>query len=256
METYEKKYKDAQKWIESIYTELSHEHQMEAESFFLELKESEDERIRKELIKALSSIGKRNWGGIDVFESIAWLEKQGNKKPITIDIDKMCDSFAHTDIKGYGIPSMYEVDSYRKGINDALNLVLNIEKQGEQKSQRTISAEAKEALYDKPAWSEEDAFRASALTDVVKSGGSIRPELRNEFVDWLKSLKNRVQPIHEYSDTERQEMFIRSQRPHFWKPSDEQMKALKYVAYHLMPDNNYRKEMFSLYEDLKKLKGE
>jgi len=44
------------------------------------------------------------------------------------------------------------------------------------------------------AWSEEDAFRTSALTDVVKSGGSIRPELRNEFVDWLKSLKDRVQP--------------------------------------------------------------
>ena len=44
------------------------------------------------------------------------------------------------------------------------------------------------------AWSEEDAFRTSALTDVVKSGGSIRPELRNEFVDWLESLKDRVQP--------------------------------------------------------------
>ena len=28
---YEKKYKDAQKWIESIYSELSHEQQMEAE---------------------------------------------------------------------------------------------------------------------------------------------------------------------------------------------------------------------------------
>lgn len=48
---YEKKYKEAQKWIESIYSELSHEQQMEAEAFFPELKESEDERIRKELIE-------------------------------------------------------------------------------------------------------------------------------------------------------------------------------------------------------------
>ena len=47
-------------------------------------------------------------------------------------------------------------------------------------------------------WSEEDAFRASALTDVVKSGGSIRPELRNEFVDWLKSL--RPQSKQEWSE--------------------------------------------------------
>jgi len=41
-------------------------------------------------------------------------------------------------------------------------------------------------------------------------------------------------------------------QPH-WKPSKKQMKALKYVAYHLMPDENYREEMFSLYEELEKL---
>jgi len=47
---YEKKYKEAKKWIESIYSELSHEQQMEAEAFFPELKESEDdiEYIRKD----------------------------------------------------------------------------------------------------------------------------------------------------------------------------------------------------------------
>lgn len=41
---YEKKYKEAQGWIEKIYPTLQHEHQMEAESFFPELKESEDEK--------------------------------------------------------------------------------------------------------------------------------------------------------------------------------------------------------------------
>ena len=50
METYEKKYKDALKWIESIYTELSHERQMEVEAFFPEIFENEDERIRKPFI--------------------------------------------------------------------------------------------------------------------------------------------------------------------------------------------------------------
>lgn len=186
-------------------------------------------------------------------------------------------------------------------------------------SQRTISAEAKEALYDKPSWSEEDIRniqnidsillfcakdlpedtcmrlrnwlqslkpnkdmiealrteyekgRADALSE-MKSSWSEEDEVRLQacldtlqakslmgkvdtvMTEWLKSLKDRVQPIHEYSDTEKQEMFLRSQRPHFWRPSDEQIKALEYVAYHLMPDTNYRKEMFSLYEDLKKLK--
>lgn len=50
---YEKKYKDAQKWIESIYTELSHERQMEAEAFFPELKESEDEESKKWILEYL-----------------------------------------------------------------------------------------------------------------------------------------------------------------------------------------------------------
>lgn len=45
----------------------------------------------------------------------------------TIEIDEMVDEFAHTEVKGYGIPSMIEVDAYRKDIEDVL------EKQGEQK---------------------------------------------------------------------------------------------------------------------------
>lgn len=75
---YEKKYKDAQKWIESIYTELTHEQQMEAEAFFPELKENEDERIRKDMIIWLNFIGEASGVGYtedEIKERIAWLEK-------------------------------------------------------------------------------------------------------------------------------------------------------------------------------------
>lgn len=75
---YKKKYREAQKWIESIYSELSHEQQMEAEAFFPELKESKDERIRKEII---AFIKKRDRSGCDYDydQWIAWLEKQGSE---------------------------------------------------------------------------------------------------------------------------------------------------------------------------------
>ena len=43
-----------------------------------------------------------------------------------------------------------------------------------------------------PAWSEEDSFRMKTLISVIKSGGNIRSELRNEFVNWLKSIKERI----------------------------------------------------------------
>ena len=72
---YEKKYKEAQGWIEKIYPTLQHEQQMEAEAFFPELAESEDERIRKELIEFVDintlSVDERHdrW--------LSWLEKQG-----------------------------------------------------------------------------------------------------------------------------------------------------------------------------------
>ena len=84
---YEKKYKEAQKWIESIYSELSHEQQMEAEAFFPELKESEDEEIKKWIIDDI----RYNMNNEPLNNSeykkkaeraIAWLEKQGEQKPI------------------------------------------------------------------------------------------------------------------------------------------------------------------------------
>lgn len=74
---YEKKYKEAQKWIESIYSELSHEQQMEAEAFFPELKESEDERIRKEILQSIRD----NMVVIHKDKCIAWLENQGESNP-------------------------------------------------------------------------------------------------------------------------------------------------------------------------------
>lgn len=78
---YEKKYKEAQKWIESIYSELSHEQQMEAEAFFPELKESEDERIRKSIIKFLIDVnnGAYTKSELEIASWIAWLEKQGEQ---------------------------------------------------------------------------------------------------------------------------------------------------------------------------------
>lgn len=54
------------------------------------------------------------------------------------------------------------------------------------KSQRMVSAEVKEALYDKPAWTEED--------DEMLDGIILRCEKygHQEQINWLKSLKERI----------------------------------------------------------------
>lgn len=142
---YKKKYYEAQEWIKSIYSELSHEQQMEAEAFFPELKESEDEKIRKWLISQLKiKSDDTNFDlNIMIDKAISWLEKQGG-----------------------------------------------------QKSQRMVSAEAKEAMYDKPAWSIEDISKVQRICkylDEAKKYYADITEVR-DCIDWLKSLEDRVLP--------------------------------------------------------------
>ena len=42
-----------------------------------ELAESEDEKVRKRLITDFGTIGKKEWGGLEVKDILAWLERQG-----------------------------------------------------------------------------------------------------------------------------------------------------------------------------------
>ena len=108
---------------------------------FPELKESEDERIRKELLQ----IAKESEDSFYMVMTpdkrkhlIAWLEKQGNAN------------------KEYW-------RGYREGKQEILYKYAELEKQ-EQNPQITTSTEAKEALYDKPdnhTYSFEDMYEAS-----------------------------------------------------------------------------------------------
>ena len=80
---YEKKYKEASKWMESVYPSLTHEQQMDADTFFPELAESEDEKIRKEIISYVQQAIDSGYGIISKEREaiwLAWLEKQGEKK--------------------------------------------------------------------------------------------------------------------------------------------------------------------------------
>lgn len=55
-------------------------------------------------------------------------------------------------------------------------------------SQRIISAEAKEAMYGNPAWSEEDTFMYNKIRNLL-TDISLAPESRNSLFDWLESLR-------------------------------------------------------------------
>ena len=77
MEDYEKKYKNALAWAKAVYNGETGFARDEVEDVFPELKESEEEKIRKHLIKHFWNKSKEDWNGVPVKRILAWLEKQG-----------------------------------------------------------------------------------------------------------------------------------------------------------------------------------
>lgn len=80
---YEKKYKETLKKIENLRG-YSLECNNMIDELFPELKESEDEKIRKALIHALKNLDKDHYNmiyldGFSIQQCLAWLEKQGEK---------------------------------------------------------------------------------------------------------------------------------------------------------------------------------
>lgn len=287
----------------------------EIEYIFPELVESEDEKIRKALIDGFTVMKEsKNCGktfsnhNIPVADILAWLEKQGeqNLEWSKEENDKISTIVAW--IKDYPRLAKFNEEAFVKANNYAewLKSIRNkyiLKKQGYQKPQRMISAEAKEAIYDKPvepfdkyegltnfertltdicigwigeesgwkqyikdnadvllriaaekfnsvqveqkpAWGEEDSVRLQRIIDFLwhnRKGDTDAIYQQEQDIDWLKSLKDRVQPKNN------------------WKPSEDQMDALYTYIYNPQYFNTPDPRMelvISIYEDLKKLMEE
>lgn len=76
---YEKKYNEALKWMRELYPGLHGATKEDAEHFFPELRESEDERVIRTLYYLVRD---HDWvNGATKGEALAWLEKQKERKP-------------------------------------------------------------------------------------------------------------------------------------------------------------------------------
>ena len=183
----------------------------------------------------------------------------------------------------YGIDSLWHAQNI---LESTLNKVEGYQSDDGILEHKCAITAVKKLYKQKPAWSKEDErMFKSALWHVKNScgnGGKNSGEF--EVYNWLKSLKDRVQPKQEWSEDDEKEVavleaYIRSKdwserhidralgivdelvnkvkslRPqNTWKPSDEQMYNLSEAAH-------YRTEfwdcdiLIGLYDELKKLKG-
>ena len=179
-----------------------------------ELAESEDERIRKEMIHFLEieknqmtpeqcSACENRW--------IAWLEKQGEQKPVEWSED---DEFHLKSIEStieYCKREVAENEEARYLFNEDLNWLESLKN-------RCLP-------QPKQEWSEEDEKNRDLL---IKQLSALKCSFALDFKDainWLKSLRPHKNDYHEGFKAG----FEKAKQMHYncWKPTEEQMDALK-----------------------------
>ena len=230
---YEKKYNDALDWMRKVYPTLNGSTKEDAEHYFPELKETEDERIRREMIEYFHGCIQRNKkSGFRVEQIkgwIAYLAKQKDERELSFIEGKMegvrqtCQEikdamslFEPKDLTPFEFTFRDYIDSaihyclsgegYQQYIKEWAADLLNLEKQKDKVVKFDHDIEQKPA-----EWSE---FDKGALKDAIcaadrlgndESFNKSNPNLAKAFrvaKDWLKSLPERftLQPEQEVVD--------------------------------------------------------
>ena len=244
-----KAYDEALEWMRKVYPTLTGADKEDAEHYFPEL--SEDERIRLFICDLITRIfWGRDWN-ISKKDCLAYLEKQKEQKPV----ENGGKELLYVSNKSYNI-------GYRDG---------------------------KRAAEQKPAeWSEKDEEMLDAMIDIVSNSYYEPLCPREGMLAWLKSLPGRFNPqpkqewskAKEWSEADEvyledalwcvkqatkvakgendmgacwsAERWLKSLRPS-WKPSEDQMEALRRASTNEYVSEEQFDILVSLYEQLKKL---
>jgi hypothetical protein len=284
METYEEKYKKAIEVVEKYRgTHILLTEDL-IEEIFPELKESEGERIRKELIDTINlaydcgiSLNKNQRN-----RYVAWLEKQGDK----VSAIEGFETEFERQVSGLIASAINKEHEYNQGyVKWTANALLNyakyeLEKQGEQKctAEEVLIKAGLKPYKDGDQWcillgdniqegicgfgdTIDDALYAF-LNDLIKSQKEQKPAEWSEEDEYhkrqiLRILKESGCTQTLQNKTEKWiEGRLKSLRPQSqWKPSEEQMHTLEAaIADYTEQGLSYVKDSLNnLYEQLKKL---
>jgi hypothetical protein len=141
---YEQKYKAALEWMQGMYGGLHGKTKEEAEKYFPELSESEDERMKKAIIHILyeNYTDAAVIEGVEIAEIVAWLEKQATKS-VNIDIESMVSQYKQR-LKSQGgvenTPVNMCLTAFRHGVENVLE-ELNLKKLEKQVEKKPASSE-------------------------------------------------------------------------------------------------------------------
>ena len=236
-----------------------------------ELKESEDERIRKEAISIVQSYmnicDEEGDPCLSGYKVLAYLERQKDSKVVKFDHDR---EQKPVEMQGYSGLDDLERAIHRGFLSAGVeNVPVTI-----------IKETAQECLTQMnfTEWSEEDEERLMELISLLKDAEDYLKEHGNMFsynpmllIKWLKSL--RPQPKQGWSDEDKAMLkvaiavlrryshddvadWLKSLKPQsHWKPSEEQMEALERTTHlsNFGVEEDRRNALLSLLDQLKKL---
>lgn len=217
------------------------------ESIFPELRESEDERVRKWLIQYIKDTHPilNYWNGAPTISDVlSWLEKPKEQKeipmPNSTELIEMWDAekamLQEKDFRGdaWRIAQNAFMDGFARGT------CVKFEKQKEAEYRHELSYLPK---VDNPVeWSEEDVLMLKCCQRALEFYQNNAKRHTNGI-----TLPAQFDIAGYLTTPERVLAWLKSLRPQ-WRPSEEQMEALKHYV-----DTTTDGEIDLLYNDLKKL---
>lgn len=256
---------------------------------FPELKESEDERIRKELIEAIERARVFDIDKEVADRWISYLEKQKEQERIVpereatdfeIEVHEIIAQ-ARSDkrLADKDVLEQFEKEASCALMWKAEKQLRNAEKQKEQKdvSASTMAPGCWQGEEKSAEWSDEDEVKLNDVIRLIENSGNVKSIIKH-YTDFLKALPERfsLQPKQEWSEedekmfnslctvlhgglssipTEQYIYWLKSLSPQFhWKPSEEQMKALLSMLPVVKGSGDKVQDILeSLYNDLSKL---
>ena len=211
-----------------------------------ELSESEDERIRKELITAVDEGRVFDIDKEVADRWIAWLEKQKEQKPDKVSVsEELYEHVRNACACLDDMPEDHKHSGYYKQAHYDLEGALKMM----EKEQKVLNGSIVQAVQKPAEWSEEDEEMRKLLIAILEvnhpdgffkanelGDSNMRGVHTEEIVSWLKS---RRPP--EYCESCRLKKSVQG-----WKPSEEQMCELNWTS-------KLSLVLESLYEQLKNL---
>lgn len=168
MDTYKKKYEEANDKVAARFGINV------AKEIFTDLYESEDEKIRKEILQSIRD----NMVVIHKDDCIAWLEKQAEQKP--------------ADNKGMNIDEEF-INALGTMLNDGLpDRYLVSEERIKKSAELLFSIARKQLKNEMQEWSEEDEKMMNSFLHKVEVCNLLTNKENVWIINKLKSLKQRI----------------------------------------------------------------